>query len=461
MSILEQSETTTPDDVETERPAEGPVADEPATVLPRVSLPETAAHEESVRVGYSRDDVLNLLGALGAGLGVGALMSVGLGIIPVGWMPIVSYGAFVAIYTVLVYLGNPGPAVRDRFWTVVLWSAGTAVVAALALVIGFTFIRGGNVFAQIFSADSEQTLWERLHFFTQDMGGVGPLAGLDQGGVLHAIVGTLIQISIAVLITVPLGLLTAVFLGEVGGRFARVVRTVVEAMTALPSVVAGLFIYAAIIIAITRDPNGFAASLAITVLMLPIMIRASDVVLRLVPGNLREGALALGGGQWRVVWHVVLPTVRSGLVTAIILATAHGIGETAPVLLTSGVTSNLNFNPFDGPMTSLPLSALEFVRSPQQTMIARGFATAATLLVLVLILFLLARAIGGQEVGKTSERQLERFARRSRVTNHRIQTLPERLARAVARAEARATSRQRRLTPDPALEPASAQEEIR
>ena len=394
--------------------------DRPKTNLPRLELDAAAPAAVPVSIGYSRDDWLTLVGALCAGVAIGLFLSAGVGIVPLGWMPIISYVWFIVVYTTLVFLGHPGPVVRDRFWSVAMWSAATAVVAALALVIGFTSLRGGNVFAQIFSADSDQNIWERLHFFTQDMGGVGPLAELDTGGILHALVGTLIQIGIALAITVPLGLLTAVFLGEVGGRFARFVRTIVEAMTALPSVVAGLFIYAAVIIAITRDFNGFAASLAITVLMLPIMIRSSDVVLRLVPGNLREAGLALGAGQWRVVWHVVLPTVRSGLTTAIILATAHGIGETAPVLLTAGFTSNLNFNPFQGPMTSLPLAALEFVRSPQQAMIARGFATAAFLLLLVLVLFLVARAIGGQEAGSVTARQQGRLRQRSSATLSRI-----------------------------------------
>lgn len=416
--------------------------EEEATVMPRLFLPGRPEGElEPVRTGVGRDDVLTLLASIGAALGIGLLLSVGLGVIGLGWAPIVSFAVFVLVYTVMVFLGNPGPAVRDKFWSIMLWSSGIIVVAALALVIGFTFIRGTNVFAQIFSADSDQNLWERLHFFTEDMGGVGPLSDLDEGGILHAIVGTLIQICIALVITIPLGLLTAVFLGEVGGKFARVVRTIVEAMTALPSVVAGLFIYSAIIIGITREPNGFAASLAITVLMLPIMIRSSDVVLRLVPGNLREAGLALGAGQWRVVWRVVLPTVRSGLVTAIILATAHGIGETAPVLLTSGITSNLNVNPFEGPMTSLPLQALEFVRSPQQTMIARGFATATTLLVLVLILFLLARALGGQDAGASSARQLQALARRSASTRRRIDELPYRLSTRAAQAAASAARR--------------------
>ncbi|SDZ45167.1 PstA family ABC transporter permease [Herbiconiux ginsengi] len=397
-----------------------PPAERPATVLPRLALDENPADPGRVAVGFSRDDVLSVAGAGLAGLSVGLIFTVVLGIIPTGWLLVVSYVWFVALYAVIVFLRNPGPAVVDRFWSIMLWSAGAVVIASLALVIGFTLISGQDVVTQMFAADAGGLI-DRLHFFWQDMGTVGPLAGLEQGGIFHALVGTIEQIGIALIITVPLGLTTAVYLGEVGGRLARFVRTIVEAMTALPSVVAGLFIYAAVIIAFTRQFNGFAAALAITVLMLPIMIRSADVVLRLVPGNLREAGLALGAGQWAVVWYVVLPTVRSGLTTAIILGTAHGIGETAPVLLTAGVTSNLNFDPFNGPMTSLPLAALEFVKAPQPEMRARGFATAAFLLVVVLVLFVIARIIGGQEAGTVSAKQRVRLTQRSRGTLARIQ----------------------------------------
>jgi phosphate transport system permease protein len=312
------------------------------------------------------------------------------------------------LYTALAALREPLPVVRDGFVTILLVSAGAAVVGTLGLVVFFTFGRGQEALGHI-------------NFFTRDMTGAGPLSGLGEGGILHALVGTLQQISIALIMTIPLGLTTAVFLNEVGGRFARLVRTVVEAMTALPSVVAGLFIYAAVIMAVTRQTNGFAASLAITVLMLPIMIRSADVVLRLVPGNLREAGLALGAGQWSVVWYIVLPTVRSGLATGVILATAHGIGETAPVLLTSGFTGVMNLNPFFGPQTPLPLAALDLVRSPVPGMVSRGFATAAFLLLVVLGLFIIARLIGGQEAGKTTDAQLRRTAAVSRRDLPRIE----------------------------------------
>ncbi|HEY0246799.1 MAG TPA: ABC transporter permease subunit [Gryllotalpicola sp.] len=379
---------------------------------------ETPSPERRVALGASRDEVFRVLGAAVAGLAVGLLFTAVIGLVPIGWLLVLSFAWFVAFYTLLVFLHESGPAVVDRFWTVMLWAGVVAVVGTLALVIIFIVVRGWSVYAQLFTGGGD--FLHHFHFFTEDMGGVGPLAGLDVGGILHGLVGTLVQIGIALVLTVPLGLTTAVFLGEVGGRFARIVRTIVEAMTALPSVVAGLFIYASVIVLITKNYSGLAASLAITVLMLPIMIRSSDVVLRLVPGVLREGAYALGAGQWRVVWFVVLPTVRSGLVTAIILATAHGIGETAPVLLTAGFTPYLNANPLHGAMVSLPLLALNLIESPQPDQIARGFATALALLVLVLILFGLARALGGGEAGKVSDRQLRRLRVRSRHTLTRI-----------------------------------------
>jgi phosphate transport system permease protein len=156
--------------------------------------------------------------------------------------------------------------------------------------------------------------------------------------------------------------------------------------------------------------------------MLPIIIRSADVTLHLVAGSLREAASALGAPQWRSVWHVVLPTARAGLVTAIILGTARGIGETAPILLTVGYTKATNTDPVHGPMVSLPLAAFELVRSGEPNLQARGFAAAAFLLLLVLILFVVARVIGGRGPGNLSKRQARRAARRSVRDANRIIT---------------------------------------
>jgi phosphate transport system permease protein len=377
----------------------------PRTFVPRESMPALIYEPEPVRLGRSLHERLALPGATIAAIAFGLLIGPVLGVIPTGWVPFVVFVWMLATYAVLVGLTEDRPTVKDRVWSVMLTSAGAAVGALLVLVIGYVLVKGWKVLTTIGLTN--------LDFFTTDMGLTSPLSPLTEGGILHAIVGTIEQIGIALIITVPLGITTALFLNEIGGRYARLVRTIVEAMTALPSVVAGLFIYGSVILLFTRQFNGFAASLAITVLMLPIMIRSADVVLRLVPGNLREAGLALGAGQWSVVRRVVLPTVKSGLTTAIILATAHGIGETAPVLLTAGVTNNLNVNPFDGPQISLPLAALEFVKSPQPDMKTRGFATAAFLLVLVLVLFVVARFLGGQKAGEVTPRQRRQRANKS------------------------------------------------
>jgi phosphate transport system permease protein len=382
-----------------------------STVTPRAAMPPLAVEPQRVRIGKPLHETLALPGAMAAGLSFGVLMGPVLGLIGSGWIWITAFAWMLATYAVLSRINDNLPAMKDRFARVLFSTGGLILVALLALVIGFVLFRGAKILPSL-----------RLSFLTTDMGLTSPLSPLKEGGVLHAIVGTLEQIGIALAITVPLGIATALFLNEIGGRYARLVRTVVEAMTALPSVVAGLFIYASVILLVTHQFNGFAAALAISVLMLPIMIRSADVVLRLVPGNLREAGLALGGGQWAVVRLVVLPTVRSGLTTAIILATAHGIGETAPVLLTSGVTNNLNVNPFNGPQMSLPLAVLEFIKSPQPDMRTRGYATAALLLLLVLVLFVAARMFGGQQAGQVTERQRRRLAARSLRDLDRVQS---------------------------------------
>jgi phosphate transport system permease protein len=420
------------------------VIDPPRTfVRDESALPPPVGPEQRVWTGLTREGVLAVTGAALAALCLGLLMSEALAIIPLGWMPFVSFLWFTGIYTALVFIQDPGPAVRDRFWTVILWAAVVVVVSTLALVIGYVLVRGWPIYQQMLSPGSHQGLGQRFHFITQDMSLVGPLSGLGVGGIVYALVGTLEQIGIALVITVPLGLATAVFLGEVGGRFARFVRTITEAMTALPSVVAGLFIWSTVILLWTHQDSGLAAALSLAVLMLPITIRSADVVLRLVPGNLREAGLALGAGQWSTVWCVVLPTVRSGLVTAVILATAHGIGETAPVLLTSGVTDFTNWNPLSGNQTSLPLAALEFVEEPTANSIARGFATAAFLLVLVLVLFGVARATAGRDPGQARGGRARRLAARSLRTRARVLSSPVRAATQLQRASRRPAASQK------------------
>jgi phosphate transport system permease protein len=372
-----------------------------ATVIPSRHPVGTVGQERRRLGGVTGTDRLNLIGAAASGLCVALLLFGRLAPFSglIGFV-LVSYVVFVATYALLVSLVEEGPIVGDKVITVLMYTAAVVVFGALAYVIGFTLWRGREALVH-------------TNFFTQDMRKAGPLSPLTVGGIKHALIGTVWMIGIALLITVPLGLAGAVYINEVGGRVAHFVRTVVDAMTALPSIVAGLFIYATWILILHHEKSGLAAALAISITMLPIIIRASDVVLRLVAGNLREASAALGAPQWRTVWHVVLPTARSGLATSVILGTARGIGETAPVLLTAGFTTVTNTNPTHGPMVSLSLTTFEFVKSPQSAMIARGFATAAFLMLVVLALFVVARVIGGRGPGQLTRGQARRIARAS------------------------------------------------
>jgi phosphate transport system permease protein len=292
---------------------------------------------------------------------------------------------FLVLQTALTLLTNPRPIVVDRLMASTVTVGAIIIGVALASAVIYTVVRGAASLAH-------------LNFFTQDMSGVRPTDPLVRGGILHAIVGSIIQIGVAVIITVPLGIGTAVYMAEVGGKFATVVRTVVEAMTALPSIVAGLFIYTLFIIGLGYDRSGLAAALAISVMILPIIARGSDIALRIVPNGLREASLALGASQWETAWRVVLPTARPGLTTAVILGIARGVGETSPVLLTSGASTYLNFNPAAGTMNSLPLYVFTAVRSGQTLFISRGFGAATVLLALVLALFVIMRRLArGQE----------------------------------------------------------------
>lgn len=362
------------------------------TQLP-VRTPEADAAPEAVRpLGrVRREDVFRAVGAAAAGVAVTTWLFTQVaplsGVLP---FALIAYLFFVGFYAVLVAFDDGRVGVADKLATVVFHSFAIVLILALSDVVIFTVVNGLKATTH-------------LNFWTQSLAVAGPLDPLSVGGMLHAVVGTLIMIAIALVITVPLGLLCAVFLAEFGGPFSRIVRTVVEAMTALPSVVCGLFIYATWILALHHPTSGFAASLAISVMMMPIIIRSADVVLRLVPGSLKEASFGLGASHWKTVFHVMLPTSRSGLLTAVILGTARGIGETSPVLLTAGYSQSFNFNPFSGSMTSLPLATFTLVRSPEATEISRGFGAAAVLMVVVLILFLLARWLGGRGAGELSE----------------------------------------------------------
>jgi phosphate transport system permease protein len=211
--------------------------------------------------------------------------------------------------------------------------------------------------------------------------------------------------------SVPLGIATAVYLNEGRGWLPRTVRTVVDAMSAVPTIVAGLFVYSMLVIRFGVERSGFAAAFALSISMVPVVTRTAEVVLRLVPNGLREASLALGCTQWQTVKGVVLPTARSGLVTAVLLGVARVIGETSPVLLVAGSTNELNYDPLNDPQVSLPLFVFNQVRLPLDEAIARAFGAAVVLLLLVVVLFALARIVGGRPLGRPTRRARRRAAR--------------------------------------------------
>jgi phosphate transport system permease protein len=298
------------------------------------------------------------------------------------------YVTFLLLYWGVSAISHPRPEVVDRLVTAVVTGAAAVVFFAVITTVISTFAEGRHALAH-------------LNFFTHDMAGVAPTAPLTHGGITHAIAGTLIEIGIAIVVSLPLGVGTAVFITEVGGRFSHFVRTVVEAMTALPDILAGLFIYTTLIVRLGVQTSGFAAATALSVMMLPIIARSSEVVLRVVPGGLREASLALGASRWRTVWKVVLPTARPGLATALILGVARGIGETAPVLLTSGASTFFNANPFHYPMNSLPLFIFSGFESGETLYIERIWGAASVLLGVVLVLFVVARVLARSRTGRS------------------------------------------------------------
>ncbi len=276
-------------------------------------------------------------------------------------------------------------AARDRIATMVLTTAAVLLLVPLVSLLVYVVGRGLPHLT--------------LGFFTHDLTKVGPDQPAEVGGGLHAIVGTLEQAGVALLMVLPLGVVTAVFLNETRSRMRRWVRIIVDAMSGLPSIVAGLFIYSALIV--TRPLgwsvfgfDGFMASLALSLVMLPTVTRTVEVVLRLVPDGLREASLALGASRGRTVFSVVLPTARTGVTTAVVLGLARIVGETAPLLFTAFGTTILNTNPFSGQQESLPLFVFRLVKSPSQNEADRGYVGALVLIVVVLTLFVLARALG-------------------------------------------------------------------
>jgi len=239
-----------------------------------------------------------------------------------------------------------------------------------------------------------------LNLFISDMSMATPTDPLTNGGLLHAITGTLALVTLALIMSVPIGILTALYLTEIKGRFTSPIRFLVQAMSGVPSIVAGLFILSAILYPITKSFSGFMGALALTILMIPTIARTSEEVLNLIPNDLREAGVALGGTQWRTVAMIVLPAAKSGLITAVILGVARIAGETAPLLLLTGGGDKVNPNAFNGPLGSLPYYIWKSFNAGSPEAITRAWAGLLVLVGLVLILFTAARYLGSKKSSK-------------------------------------------------------------
>ncbi|CAL9479421.1 phosphate ABC transporter, permease protein PstA [Streptomyces sp. DH-12] len=269
---------------------------------------------------------------------------------------------------------------KDRTATSLVWVAFLLAVIPLASLVWETVKRGVKVLDG--------------YFLTHSMGVVADTE--PGGGIYHAIIGTLEQVGLATLISVPVGVLTAIYLVEYGrGRLAKAVTFFVDVMTGIPSIVAGLFVLSVWILMLDMGPSGFAGSMALSILMIPVVVRSTEEMLKLVPNELREASLALGVPKWRTILKVVLPTSIGGIITGVMLAIARITGETAPVLLLVWVTNFINTNPFQDPQASLPMYIyLQYTNSGGYgAPYDRAWAAALTLIAFIMILNLVARGI--------------------------------------------------------------------
>ena len=324
---------------------------------------------------------------------VGSLVVVGvllaaLGTFSIGLFVFLS-AVFFAVATYLVSRFVEGSRkATDRLVTIIVT---VAFLIALIPLISVVTTVVGNGLARF---DAE--------FFTSSMRGV---VGAGGGG-YHAIMGTLIVTALAALMSIPVGLLTAIYLVEYGkGRLSRAITFFVDVMTGIPSIVAGLFAFA--LFALFFGPGvrlGFAGAVALSVLMIPVVVRATEEMLKIVPNELREAAYALGTPKWRTIVKVVIPTSVAGIASGITLAIARVIGETAPLLIIAGLTTSLNFNPFSGRMATLPVFAYTSYAAPgvpREPYLDRAWTAALVLIIIVLALNLIARVIARTFAPKT------------------------------------------------------------
>ncbi|MFH8928921.1 phosphate ABC transporter permease PstA [Streptomyces pristinaespiralis] len=320
--------------------------------------------------------------AAGCGIGLAA-----------GWHSRVQWGMIAALvfvlatYVITTKVENSRQA-KDRVATSLVWVCFVLAVVPLFSLAWVTITKGLEV------VDG--------YFLGHSMNGV--LDAEPGGGIYHALLGTIEQVLIAAVIAAPIGLLTAIYLVEYGrGKLAKAVTFFVDVMTGIPSIVAGLFVLATWNLMLGFGPSGFAGGLALAILMMPVVVRSTEEMLKLVPNELREASLALGVPKWRTILKVVLPTAIGGITTGVMLAVARVTGETAPVLLLVFGTKLINPNPFEGAQSSLPLYVYEQYAVGTDASIARAWGAALVLIAFVMILNLVARGIARWKAPKTGK----------------------------------------------------------
>lgn len=326
-----------------------------------------------------------------AGIAVASIvLSIGISL-AAGWESKIQWGLIAALlfvigsYVVTARVEGPRQA-KDRVATSIVWVCFIVAVVPL-LSLAWTTVGNG---AQIVDG----------YFLSHSMNGV--LNTDPGGGVYHALLGTIEQVLIATVIAAPIGLLTAVYLVEYGkGKLARAVTFFVDVMTGIPSIVAGLFVLSFWILILGFSFSGFAGAMALAILMMPVVVRSTEEMLKLVPNELREASLALGVPKWKTIMKIVVPTAIGGITTGVMLAVARITGETAPVLLLVFGSKIINSNPFEGAQSSLPLYVYQEYAIGTEQSIERAWGAALTLIVFVMILNLVARGIARWKAPKT------------------------------------------------------------
>ncbi len=266
----------------------------------------------------------------------------------------------------------------DRFATALIYSAFVVAIVPLVAILFSVIQKGLEVFRLEFLADTMRNVSSR---------GSG-------GGIAHALVGTIEQVLMASIIAVPIGIMVAVYLVEYGrGKLAMAISFFVDVMTGVPSIVAGLFIFTGLILTLGLERSGFAASLSLVILMLPVVVRTTEEMLKLVPSDLREASYALGVPKWKTITKIVLPTAMAGIITGVMLAVARVAGETAPLLLTTFLTQSMNWDLFAGPQAALPTFIWDQISSGTDPSVNRAWGGALVLILFVAILYVGARVV--------------------------------------------------------------------